>query len=117
MQVWLKRVYEETRNQDGTRVLVDRLWPRGLRKEDAAVDVWMKDIAPSNELRKWFNHEPDKWPAFKKRYFEELQAQSDAVKEMMRLASQGRVTLLYSSKEEKFNNAAVLKEYIEERMK
>jgi uncharacterized protein YeaO (DUF488 family) len=115
MQVRLKRVYDQPGDQDGTRVLVDRLWPRGIKKGNAAVDLWLKDIAPSNELRRWFSHEPTKWPEFKKRYFEELEGKGDALQKMVELASRGKVTLLYSSKEEKFNNAVALKEYIEEK--
>jgi uncharacterized protein YeaO (DUF488 family) len=115
MPVRLKRVYDEPGDQDGTRVLVDRLWPRGLKKGNAAVDLWVKDIAPSNELRRWFSHEPKKWPEFKKRYFEELEGKGDAVQKMVELASRGKVTFLYSSKEEEFNNAVALKEYIEKK--
>lgn len=115
MHVSLKRVYDQPGEQDGTRVLVDRLWPRGIKKGNAAVDLWLKDIAPSNELRRWFSHEPKKWPEFRKRYFGELGGKGEAVQKLVELASRGKVTLLYGSKEEKLNNAVALKEYIEEK--
>ena len=114
MQIWVKRIYDEPKPQDGTRVLVDRLWPRGLKKEDAALDEWIKDIAPSDELRKWFNHEKDKWPEFKSRYLKELQRQEESLGRLKALVGSGRVTLLYGAKEADFNNAIALKEFLEE---
>jgi uncharacterized protein YeaO (DUF488 family) len=116
MQIFIKRIYEAQSAQDGARVLVDRLWPRGLKKEDAALDDWIKDIAPSNELRKWFNHEEKKWSEFKERYFKELNEKGTALQRFKKLIGSGRVTLLYSSKEEKLNNAVALKEYLEREM-
>jgi uncharacterized protein YeaO (DUF488 family) len=116
MQIFIKRIYEAQSAQDGARVLVDRLWPRGLKKEDAALDDWIKDIAPSNELRKWFNHEEKKWSEFKERYFKELDEKGTALQRLKKLIGSGRVTLLYSSKEEKLNNAVALKEYLEREM-
>jgi uncharacterized protein YeaO (DUF488 family) len=113
VQIWVKRIYQPQSAQDGTRVLVDRLWPRGLKKEDAALDDWIKDIAPSDELRKWFNHEREKWPEFKERYFKELDEKGTSLQRLKKLIGSGRVTLLYSSKEEKLNNAVALKEYLE----
>src|SRR6478609_3582032 len=89
----LKRVYEPPSPEDGVRVLIDRLWPRGLRKADAAIDRWMKDIAPSTELRRWFGHDPERWAAFHRRYTEELEQQAAAVDELRELARGGRVTL------------------------
>jgi uncharacterized protein YeaO (DUF488 family) len=109
----VKRVYEKPDAQDGMRVLVDRLWPRGLKKEGAALDAWIKDIAPSNELRKWYHHEKAKWPEFKKRYFDELGKQAESVGRLKQMIASGKVTLLYSSKEEKLNNAVALKEFLE----
>lgn len=117
MQIRLKRVYEAPGARDGSRVLVDRLWPRGIRKEDAAVDVWLKEIAPSNELRKWFGHDPDKWEEFQKRYYCELNTRNgQAVKKLIDLVKKGRVTLVYAAKDERFNNAVVIKDYIERKL-
>ncbi len=109
----IRRVYDQPSRNDGKRILIDRLWPRGLKKEDAHIDVWMKDVAPSTELRKWFNHDPDKWAEFKKRFFMELRGRRAIVEEIVNLARNGTVTLLFGSKEDRFNNAVALKEYIE----
>jgi uncharacterized protein YeaO (DUF488 family) len=109
-------VYEAAREDDGLRVLVDRLWPRGLKKEEAKVDIWCRDIAPSNELRKWYGHEPSKWDEFRQRYAAELDAHEDGVAELESQLS-GEVTFLYSSKETELNNATALKEYIDARAK
>ncbi len=108
----IKRVYDEPEKTDGFRILVDRLWPRGLSKEKAKVDLWLKDIAPSDEIRKWFGHEPEKWVEFKRRYFKELEEKKELVDLIVEKAH-GGVTLLYGTKEEKYNNAHALKEYIE----
>jgi len=112
----IKRIYEPSSKDDGKRILIDRLWPRGLKKSDAQFDDWIKDLAPSNELRKWFNHEPDKWGEFKKRFFSELHGKQDLVDGIISAARKGRVTLLFGSKEERFNNAVALKEHIDSRM-
>jgi uncharacterized protein YeaO (DUF488 family) len=112
-RIRIKRVYEEPDEADGRRILVDRLWPRGLSKDKAKVGVWMKEIAPSTELRRWYGHDPNKWSEFKRRYAEELEANSDQVEEILREVKAGIVTFLYSSKEERLNNAAALKHYIE----
>lgn len=112
MKISVKRVYEQPGPDDGTRILVDRLWPRGLSKEEAGVDVWLKAIAPSNELRNWYHHDPEKWAEFKKRYFAELAASQDAVNELVGYVKKGKVTFLYSSKEPEKNNAVALHEYI-----
>jgi len=109
----IKRVYEEPEEADGRRVLVDRLWARGLSKEKAKVDVWVKDIAPSTELRRWYGHDPNKWTEFKTRYAAELESNPGKVEELLAEAQAGIVTFLYSSKEERLNNAVALKEYIE----
>ena len=98
---------------------MDRLWPRGLRKAEAAIDLWPKDIAPSNELstpRKWFEHDPGRWPEFKKRYFSELKAREEELEAIAREAKKGDVTLPYQSKEGRYDNAMALKEYLEKRM-
>ncbi len=109
----IKRVYEEPEEADGRRVLVDRLWTRGLSKEKAKLDVWVKEIAPSTELRRWYGHDPDKWLEFKTRYAAELEANPARVEELLAEVQAGTVTFLYSSKEERLNNAVALKEYIE----
>jgi uncharacterized protein YeaO (DUF488 family) len=109
----LKRVYEPWAQSDGTRFLVDRLWPRGLTKARAHVDVWLKEIAPSTELRTWFGHDPDKWTEFQKRYRAELEANGNAVSNILDAANDGIVTLVYAAKDEKHNEAVVLKDYLE----
>ena len=114
MPILLKRAYEKPSAEDGKRILVERLWPRGLKKENAKVDEWRKDLAPTPELRKWYSHDPSKWNEFKKRYCSELEKNRDAVKTLAKETQAGRVTFLFGSKEEKLNSANVLKEYIEE---
>lgn len=111
MTIKIKRVYEKPAAADGKRILVDRLWPRGLSKQEAKIDVWLKDIAPSSELRKWFGHDPQKWAEFQKRYRTELDANAEAVDELERVVS-GSATLLYAAKDTEHNNAAVLKQYL-----
>ena len=107
--IGIKRVYEKAAREDGFRLLVDRLWPRGLTKERAAVDLWMKEIAPSDALRKWFHHQPEKWPEFEKRYRKELTAKKDLLGEIRKLESEHKVvTLLYGRNDEKQNQAVVL---------
>lgn len=113
MIIRIKRVYEPPSNEDGHRILVDRLWPRGLSKSEAKFHCWLKEIAPSTELRKWYGHDPEKWLEFKRRYFSELDAHTDAIKELLEIAREGTVTLVYSSKEQHLNNAFALKEYLE----
>ena len=110
----LKRVYESKEAGDGTRILVDRLWPRGLRSEKAGIDEWMKDIAPSDELRKWFAHDPERWPEFKRKYAAELSESSKAtlLNRMAGLAASKNVTLVYAAKDIEHNNARVLEELI-----
>lgn len=117
MAIYTKRIYENPSNEDGYRVLVDQLWPRGLKKEDARIDRWVKEIAPTTELRKWYNHDPEKWTEFRRRYFEELDRCPETVSELVELARKGKVTFLFSSKETKLNNASALKEYIENKLK
>lgn len=108
----LKRVYEESTKEDGTRILVDRLWPRGLTKQKASVDIWLKEIAPSAELRKWFQHDPQKWGEFKKRYLLELKSKKEQIEFLKMQLKKGTVTLLYAAKDEKHNEAIVLKELL-----
>lgn len=112
MDIRVKRAYEAASDEDGMRVLVDRLWPRGLTREKAHIDLWLKELAPSTELRKWFNHEPDKWEAFKQRYLQELERQPEAMAHAIATMGRGRVTLLSAAKEERFNNAVALREFI-----
>ncbi len=105
----IKRVYEKPAKEDGWRVLVDRLWPRGMKKEAAHVDVWMKDVAPSDALRKWFGHEPEKWTGFQKRYQSELAKKKELVAELKEMAKEhGTLTLLFGAKDEEHNQAVVL---------
>ncbi|MFW6125737.1 MAG: DUF488 domain-containing protein [Chloroflexota bacterium] len=113
-----KRVYDSTDDADGQRILVDRLWPRGIRSEDARVDSWMKELAPSNSLRKWFGHDPEKWAEFKRRYVTELRAadKTRALQDIAQAAARGNVTLVYSAKDREYNNAIVLKEVISQMM-
>ncbi|WP_029132653.1 DUF488 domain-containing protein [Sedimenticola selenatireducens] len=113
MKILVKRVYDKPDSKDGFRILVDRLWPRGLSKDDAKIDVWLKAVAPSNELRKWYQHDIPKWPEFKKRYFAELDNNSEAVSELVNYLDKPTVMLLYGSKERQYNNAIALKEYID----
>jgi uncharacterized protein YeaO (DUF488 family) len=104
----LKRVYEPAGPDDGTRILVDRLWPRGLSKAEAAVDRWLKEIAPSTELRQWFGHDPVRWPEFRRRYILELRQHIETLNEIRALARKGTVTLLYGAHDEAHNDAVVL---------
>jgi len=113
----IKRIYDAPTPDDGIRILVDRLWPRGVSKEKAKVDLWLREIAPSNELRKWYGHDPKKWAEFRKRYFSDLHTKRELVNQIVQKTKEGDVTLLYSSKEEKINNAVALKEYIEKQKK
>lgn len=113
MNIQIRRVYEATAPSDGYRVLVDRLWPRGLRKSDAKLDEWAKDLAPSDDLRHWYAHDPERWEAFRHRYALELEANEALVTALMERCPGDTLTLLYASKEPLLNNAAVLKDFIE----
>jgi len=108
-QVRLKRAYEAAEPDDGLRVLVDRLWPRGVTKEAAAVDLWLKDLAPSAELRKWFGHDPARWPEFQHRYGAEVRKHPEAFEQLRDLARKQRVTLVFAAKDEEHNDAVVLR--------
>ena len=112
MKVAIKRVYEEPGESDGTRILVDRLWPRGLTKERARIDLWLKEIAPSDKLRKWFAHDPKKWPEFQARYAEELKSHAAQFAQLKQEAAKGPVTLLYAAKDEEHNEAVVLQKLL-----
>ncbi len=111
--IQIKRVYEPVAPQDGQRFLVDRLWPRGIKKEDLALTAWLKDVAPGNDLRHWYAHDPAKWDEFRRRYFADLDANPGTWQVLVEAASHGDITLLFSSKELKLNNAAALKLYLE----
>ncbi len=109
----VKRAYEVPNPGDGCRVLVDRLWPRGVTKEAAHIDLWLKDIAPSTELRKWFNHEPERWQEFERRYTWEVEQHPEALAQLLAHVRKGTVTLVYSAKDEAHNNAVALKDFVE----
>ena len=113
--VKVKRIYDPATKDDGYRILVDRMWPRGLKKTDANVDLWLKDIAPSGPLRKWFNHEPGKWDEFQKRYAQELNEKKHLIEQIEGKMRTGKVTLLFGSREEHNNNANALNNYLERR--
>ena len=113
MPILLKRAYVKPNVDDGKRILVERLWPRGLKKEKAKVDEWLKNVAPSVELRKWYGHDPAKWVEFKERYWRELDEKRNIVEKLRIESDSHKVTFLFGSKEEKLNSAAALKEYIE----
>ncbi|MFO0799436.1 MAG: DUF488 domain-containing protein [Gemmataceae bacterium] len=111
----LKRVYDEPTKQDGLRILVERLWPRGVSKEKAAVDLWLRELAPSAELRKWFSHDLAKWGEFRKRYRAELEEKGDVLVLLKHRATEGTVTFVYAAHDEQHNSAVVLKDFLEER--
>jgi uncharacterized protein YeaO (DUF488 family) len=113
MDIQLKRVYQAASQEDGYRLLVDRIWPRGLGKEEARIDDWMKEIAPSTTLRKWFGHEPVKWEEFRRRYFAELSDHPELVERLVAIARSGTLTLVYSARDEEHNNAVALREFLE----
>ena len=116
MSVDVKRAYDPPARSDGHRILVDRVWPRGVTKEDLRIDAWLKDLAPSTALRKWFGHDPERWDEFKRRYAGELKQRSDALDQLARKAKDGRVTLLFGAKDTQHNNAVALKEQLERRL-
>jgi uncharacterized protein YeaO (DUF488 family) len=109
----LKRAYEKPARDDGERILVERLWPRGLTKLQAKVDLWLKDVAPSTELRKWFGHDPDRWDEFRRRYQKELRSKEDLIKLLKRKAKAGTITLIYAARDEEHNGALVLKQFLQ----
>jgi uncharacterized protein YeaO (DUF488 family) len=117
ISIELKRAYDQAAETDGYRVLVDRIWPRGIAKADLRIDVWLKDLAPSAGLRKWFRHDPAKWDEFQKRYARELEQRRDALEQLAARARAGRVTLVFGAKDTQRNNAVALKGYLERRLK
>ena len=115
MSICIKRIYEPAGPEDGRRYLVERLWPRGVRKNDAGLDAWLRDVAPSTRLRQWFAHDPDKWEAFQQRYRAELDANPAAWQPLLEQATQGPVTLVYSARDPGRNSALVLRDYLRAR--
>ncbi len=115
--IHLQRVYEQGIPHTGTRFLVERLWPRGIKKTELQLDGWLKDAGPSTALRQWFNHDPEKWDEFRRRYFAELDSRKEALEPILVAARQGTVTLLYSSRDCEHNNAVALKEYLESKLR
>jgi uncharacterized protein YeaO (DUF488 family) len=112
MELKLKRAYDPPSEDDGCRILVDRLWPRGLRKDRSRIDCWLKEIAPSTALRQWFGHDPARWQEFQRRYFAELDGRAPVVKELRQRTQRGRVTLVYGAKDQTHNHAVALLEYL-----
>jgi uncharacterized protein YeaO (DUF488 family) len=117
MSIHLKRAYDPPAKDDGCRVLVDRVWPRGMTRQQLQVEDWLKDVAPSTELRRWFGHDPRRWDEFRKRYGEELAGQGEALERLVARARQGRLTLVFAAKDAQHNNAVVLKEHLEQRLR
>ncbi len=115
MRIRTKRIYEDSSPADGRRILVDRLWPRGVAKSDAQIEFWAKSVSPSTELRRWYRHDPGKWSEFRRRYFAELDSNAEGVSELRAHLGSGTVTLVFSSKETGLNNASALKDYLESR--
>ncbi len=111
--VKIKRIYDEPAPGDGRRVLIDRLWPRGISKDEAGIDEWLKEVAPSDELRKWFGHEPARWEEFRRRYREELKVHGEILERLRSEARKGTVTLLFAARDAEHNNAVVLKEMLD----
>jgi uncharacterized protein YeaO (DUF488 family) len=116
--VKVKRIYAEPSSHDGQRILVDRLWPRGIKKDAALLAAWLKDLAPSDELRRWFSHDPQRWPEFNRRYLQELKdpAKAPLLKDLLKRSQQGTVTLVFAAKDEERNNAVVMKTFLDDRL-
>ncbi len=117
MNIKIKRIYKGAEPEDGRRIMVDRLWPRGVSKANAKINLWVKNIAPSTELRKWYSHDPKKWQEFKSRYFSELNNNSDEINNLLDQINDETVTFVFGSKEQHLNNAVALKEYLETNLK
>ncbi len=114
-RVWLRRAYERPTRNDGYRVLVDRIWPRGISKDEARIDDWARELAPSDDLRRWFGHDPERWDEFQRSYRTELQDHDGALDELESRVAQGRITLVYGARDTRHNNAVVLREVLEQR--
>ena len=117
MSIGLKRAYDPPERSDGYRVLIDRIWPRGVTKNDLEVDAWLKEVAPSTELRKWFGHDPKKWDEFRRRYARELEPHAAALDQLVARARAGHVTLVFAAKDIEHSNAVALREYLEGQLK
>ncbi len=115
--IQLKRAYDRASSKDGRRFLVERLWPRGVKKSQLRMDAWFKEVAPSTALRQWFSHDPGKWDEFRRRYFAELDERPEAWEHLLQAARRGRVTLLYSSHDQEHNNAVALRDYLSAKLK
>jgi uncharacterized protein YeaO (DUF488 family) len=113
-RIWVRRAYEAPTRNDGYRVLVDRVWPRGISKRELAIDEWKRDLAPSTQLRKWFDHDPERWAEFHERYFRELRQKTDEVLELLDRTERGRVTLVYGARDSDHNNAVALRAFLQE---
>jgi uncharacterized protein YeaO (DUF488 family) len=116
MTIGLKRAYDPPAKSDGCRILVDRVWPRGIAKADLQIDAWLKELAPSTELRTWFGHDPTKWDEFRQRYAREIERRADALEELVAQARAGHVTLVFGAKDTERNNAVALREHLERRL-
>lgn len=115
-RIWIRRAYDAPTRNDGHRALVDRVWPREVARDEARIDEWPREVAPSTELRRWFGHDPDRWEEFRSRYRQELADSADQVERLLEQARRGRVTLVYGARDERRNNAVVLREHLEERL-
>jgi uncharacterized protein YeaO (DUF488 family) len=115
MDIRTRRAYDRPGRDDGYRVLVDRIWPRGVAKDDLQLDAWVKELAPSDDLRKWFDHDPEKWPDFQRRYREELDACDGPISDLLGRVAKGRVTLVFGARDETHNNAEALRSYLRDR--
>lgn len=115
MEIRTRRAYEPPGRGDGARILVDRVWPRGVKKEALALDAWLKEVAPSTSLRRWFGHDPERWDEFQERYFTELDAKPDALRDLLDRARRGRVTLVFGARDPDHNNAVALRKYLKAR--
>lgn len=115
--IQIKRAYVPAARSDGTRILVERLWPRGVKKSDLPIESWIKDVAPSTSLRKWFSHDPAKWEQFRQKYFEELKSNPEAWQPLLKASRRGTLTLIYSSHDEEHNNAVALRDFLQSRLR
>jgi uncharacterized protein YeaO (DUF488 family) len=116
VSIWIRRAYEEPTRNDGYRVLVDRVWPRGVSREELEIDEWIRDLAPSTRLRRWFDHDPARWEEFRRRYFQELRGKEGTIRGLLERIQRGRVTLVYGARDPDHNNAVALRAFLEKRI-